>query len=158
MFLEMLFHPPPGSTGIVGGPAISVVLGCGLYFSKKSKAYNLEPKNVPGAFEPFLVKYLRVAEFIVGLATGSIVLLVGSSALHGQAGHLPWIYATPLVLLAWCVLFGVIFMVWLILNYEGHRHGNPHTKLAYTISETLGFSSLLCFSFGYFWLVLAVAR
>jgi hypothetical protein len=154
----MLFHPPAGITGVAGGPVIALVLGSVLYFSKKYKAYNLEPQNVPGAFEPFLLKYLRLAEFLVGLATGSIVLLVGSSAFHGQGGHLPWTYATPLILLAWCVLFGVLFMVWLILNYESHRHGDTHTKLAYAISETLGFSSLLCFSCGYFWLILAVAH
>jgi hypothetical protein len=157
MFSRMI-HLPAGSTGIVGGPLIVVVLGMGLYFTKQHEAYNLEPRNVPNAFEPFLVKYIRLAEFIVGLATGSIVLLVGSSALHSQTGRLPWIYATPLIFLAWCVLFGVVFMAWLILNYEGHRHGDPHTRLAYTISETLGFSSLLCFACGYFWLIFAVTR
>ena len=47
-------------------------------------------------------------------------------------------------------------MAWLILNYEEHRHGNPHTKLGYTISETLGFSCMTCFFCGYMWLIYAV--
>jgi len=102
-----------------------------------------------GAFEPFLAKYIRVAEYVIGLATGSIILLVGSSALHGQGGHLPWFYASPLLLLAFCVIYGVGFMVWLIYNYEEHQHGNPHTRFAYSLSLSLGFSSLACFCVGF---------
>ena len=87
------------------------------FVSKKHPAYNLDPRGVEGAFEPLLTKYLRAAEFVIGLATGSIVLLVGSSALHGRGG-LPWFYASPLLLLAFCVLYGILFMVWLILSYS----------------------------------------
>ena len=86
------------------------------------------------------------------------MLLVGSSALHGQSGHLPWVYASPLLLLCWCVVYGIGFMVWLIFNYEDVQHGNPHTREAYTLSETLGFTSLLCFGLGYGWLIIVVTR
>jgi hypothetical protein len=51
-------------------------------------------------------------------STGSIVLLVGSSAFHGQGGRLPWFFASPLLLLSASVLFGLLFMAWMILNYE----------------------------------------
>jgi len=98
--------------------------------------------------QPFLDKYRRPAEFRIGLATGSIVLLVGSSALHGQNGHLPWHYASPLLLLAWCVLYGLVFVAWLILHYVGYQHGDQHTKVLCSLSETLGFSSLACFVIG----------
>lgn len=128
------------------------------YFTKEFESYDLDPKAKAGAFEPFLVKYIRVSEFIIGLATGSIVLLVGSSALHGQGGRLPWFYRSPLLLLAWSVIFGVGFMVWMIFHYENYQHDNPHTKLAYTISETLGFTSLVCFGLGYIWLIFQVTR
>lgn len=148
----------PGIAGLIVGVMLFAGIGMVSYFAKAHSAYNLDPQNIPNAFEPFLIKYLRAGEFIVGLATGSIVLLVGSSALHGQSGHLPWFYASPLILLAESVLFGVIFMVWLIFNYEDHKHGNPHTKMKYAVSETLGFSSLACFCLGYFWLILAVTR
>ena len=49
-------------------------------------------------------------------------------------------------------------MVWLIFNYEEHQHGTPHTRIAYALSETLGFSSVACFCVGYVWLIIAVTR
>jgi hypothetical protein len=153
-----MFHPLAGFSGMILGPLIFIGVGSISYFTKQHKSYNLDPQGTANAFEPFLTKYLRVAEFIIGLATGSIVLLVGSSALHGQSGHLPWTYATPLLLLCWCVLFGLVFMVWLILQYEGYQHGDEHSDWAYALSETLGFSSLLCFACGYAWLIIVVTR
>ena len=89
-------HLFPGFTGLIAGLAVLLGIGTVSYFTKEFKSYNLDPKGVPGTFEPFLVKYIRVSEFIIGLATGSIVLLVGSSALHGQGGRLPWFYCSPL--------------------------------------------------------------
>jgi len=113
-----MWHPFAGFSGTVLGALIFVGLYLLLYFTKEFEVYNLDPKDKPGAFEPFLARYLRASEFVIGLATGSIVLLIGSSALHGQSGHLPWVYASPLLLLSWCVLYGVVFMVWLILHYK----------------------------------------
>ena len=153
-----MWHPFAGFTGLLIGPTFTVAVWCACYFTKEHEAYDIDPKGEPGAFEPLIAKYIKAAEFIVGLATGSIVLLVGSSALHAQGGRLPWFYASPLLMLAWSVILGVAFIVWLILRYETYQHGNPHTKLAYSISETLGFSSLLCFCFGYFLLILLVTR
>jgi hypothetical protein len=151
-----VLHLFPGFSGLTFGILILLGIGTVSYLTKEHEAYNLDPLGVRGTFEPFLVKYIRVSEFIIGLATGSIVLLVGSSALHGQGGRLPWFYRSPLLLLAWSVTYGVGFMVWLIFHYEEYQHDNPHTKLAYTISETLGFSSLLCFGVGYVWLIFQV--
>lgn len=160
VMLPCMWHPFPGFSGAALGALISVTVGSLSYFTKKKEigAYNLDPKGRPGAFEPILGRYLRVGEFVIGLATGSIVLLVGSSALHGQNGHLPWVYATPLLLLCWCVLYGVFFMVWLIYGYEMYQHDNIHTRLRYALSETLGFSALLCFATGYIWLIIVVTR
>jgi hypothetical protein len=103
-----------------------------------------------------LQKYLRLAEFTIGLATGSIVLLIGSSVLHGKDGRLPPFYAAPLFVLATSVLTGISFMVSLVLGYEDVQHGNPHTARTYALIETLGFSSLLLFVVGYIWLIFAV--
>ena len=153
-----MFHPFPGVSGFALGGVLFLAIGALSYSTKKDVPYNLDPQGKAGAFEPFLAKYLRLAEFMIGLATGSIVLLVGSSAFHGQAGRLPWFYASPLLLLSWCVIFGIGFMVWLIFNYEEHQHGTPHTRLAYSLSETLGFSSVACFCVGYVWLIIAVTR
>ena len=104
------------------------------------------------------MKYIRLGEFVVGLATGSIVLLVGSSALHGQNGHLPWFYASPLLLLALSVAYGVAFTAWLIYSYEEYQHGNQHTRPVYAFSVTLGFSTVLCFLGGYIWLIFQVTK
>jgi hypothetical protein len=147
----------PGFGGAVTGVAIPCLVFLLCYLAKGDGPFNLDPRGERNAFEPFLQKYLRLAEYIIGIATGSIVLLVGSSAFHGKGGHLPGFYASPLLLLAYCVVYGIGFMVWMIYHYEDYQHENPHTKLAYAISETLGFSALLCFISGYFWLIVCVA-
>ena len=154
-----MWHPFPGFTGIVLGLVFLAGLCVAFYFTKEHESYNLDPQGKAGAFEPLLAKYIRAAaEFIIGLATGSIVLLVGSAALHAQAGLLPWFYATPLLLLGWSVILGVAFIVWLIYSYEEYQHGNQHTKVVYTVSQTLGFGSLVCFCVGYIVLVFMVTR
>jgi hypothetical protein len=103
-------------------------------------------------------RYLRLAEFMIGAASGSIVLIVGTSALHGQGGKLAWFYASPLLLIAASVVYGVGFMACRILTYEEVLHGNPHTANNYALNETLGFSSLICFVAGYIWLVVAATN
>jgi len=83
-------HLFPGFSGIVTVVVIPTVVWIIRYVPRrKNAAYNLDPQGEPGAFEPLLQEYLRLGEFMIGLATGSIVLLVGSSVLHGRDGHLP---------------------------------------------------------------------
>lgn len=158
IFVGDAMHLPAGFSGALIGFFSPVVLLGLCYKSKRHGAYNLDPQGVRGAFEPILARYIRAAEFVVGLATGSIVLIVGSAVLHsnGHAGHLPWFFASPLVLLAFSVVWGITFMVWLIFSHEEYQHGNPHTALAYSLSQALGFGALLCFCVGYFWLVVCV--
>jgi len=74
----------------------------------------------------------------------------------GQGGRLPWFFASPLLLLTICVVYGIAFMVWLTYRYEQHQRGIPHTRFTYSLSLTFGFSSLACFSTGYIWLILKV--
>src|ERR1051326_7404433 len=120
-------HLFPGFSAVVTIAAVAPTIWCVSYgVRKKIRAYNHDPQGNPGSYEPFLQKYLRLAEFMIGLATGSIVLLVGSSTLRGQGGHLPWFYASPLLMLAASILFGVMFIAWLILSYEESSHGNTH--------------------------------
>jgi hypothetical protein len=151
-----MFHVLPGTSGFATGLLLGLGIGTAAYFTRQDGPFDLDPRGERGAYEPFLAKYLRVSEFIIGLATGSIVLLVGSSALHGQGGKLPWVYASPLLLLAWCVVYGILFMVWQIFDYEDNQHGHPHTRIGYSLSLTLGFSSLACFGVGYMWLIVCV--
>jgi hypothetical protein len=152
-------HPFSGFSGVVTVVTTSSGIGiCSYRVRKKVSSYNHDPGGRPGAFEPFLQKYLRLAEFLIGLATGGIILLIGSSSLHGQAGRLPWFYASPLLCLAASVLTGLLFMAWQILSYEETNHGNRHGPLSYSLSETFGFSSLAFFVIGYSWLIIAVTR
>jgi hypothetical protein len=152
-----MFRAPPGTSGLLVGLAIFFVIGAWVYLTREPGPIDLDPQGKPGAFEPFLAKYIRATEFIIGLATGPIVFLIGSSALQGQGGRLPWFFASPLLLLTICVVYGISFMVWLTYRYEQHQRGVPHTRLAYSLSLSLGFSSLACFSAGYIWLILKVA-
>jgi hypothetical protein len=153
----MIAHPV-GTSGLMFGSLVfcatwMIVRGV---IVRGPGPYDLDPKGVQGAFEPLLAKYLRFGEFVVGLASGSIVLLIGSAALRHD-GSLPTFYASPLRLLGWCVLYGVIFMAWLIYHYEDYQHGAKHTRGAYALSLTLGFSSLVCFVCGYVWLILTAS-
>jgi hypothetical protein len=150
-------HLFAGFSGLLVGGLILPVVWLISYHLKVHAAFNMDPQGTPGAFEPLLAKYIRATEFVVGLATGTIVLLVGSSALH-NSGRLPWIFATPLILLAYAVIYGILFMILLILNYENVQHGNAHTRFEYSRSEALGFGSLICFCLGYFWLILTITR
>jgi hypothetical protein len=154
----LCWHPFAGFTGLVAGPAVLTALAVLRYRAKEHETYHLDPKGVAGTFEPLLVKYIRAAEFLITLASGSIVLLAGSSFLHNPGGHLPWIFASPLLLLGWSIVFGVTFIVWLIFSYEEYQHGNPHTAKVYTVSETLGFGSLGCFCAGYILLIFLITR
>jgi hypothetical protein len=148
-----------GFEGLIIPLIVVLAIWWNRYRARKGvPAYNLDPKGKDGAFEPLLQKYLRLAEFTIGLATGSIVLLIGSSVLHGKDGRLPSFYAAPLFVLAASVLTGILFMVSLVLSYEDVQHGNPHTPGAYALTETFGFSSLLLFVVGYIWLIFAVTR
>jgi hypothetical protein len=152
-------HLFPGFSGVVTAVGTTTVIWVVRYTPRrKNAAYDLDPGGKPGAFEPLLQKYLRLSEFTIGLATGSIVLLVGSSVLHGRDGRLPWFYGSPLLVLAASVVIGLGFMAWLVLGYEEVQHGNPHTPEAYSLMETLGFSSLALFCVGYVWLVIVVTR
>ena len=135
-----------GFWGLVTAIVVLAPLWRICYGTKKFSAYNLDPQAKPGAFEPLLQKYLHLAEFTIGLATGSIVLLIGSSILHGKDGRLPWFYAAPLFVLAASVLAGVLFMTLLILSYEDVQHGNPHTRGAYALIEHVVLARCCCSS------------
>jgi hypothetical protein len=152
-----VFHPHPGISGLIVGLAIFLLIATCAYLSRGPGPFDLDPQAKPGGFEPFLAKYVRVSEFIIGLATGPIVFLIGSSALQGQGGRLPWFFASPLLLLTVSVVYGIAFMVWLTYRYEEYQRGVPHTRFAYSLSLSLGFSSLACFGVGYIWLILKVA-
>jgi len=144
---------PPGTSGLCAG--IGVLLLVRHQVNKKTSPEG--PFTFGDNFEPRLVNYIRAVEYLLGLATGSIVLLVGSSALHAN-GMLPWAFASPLVVLGFCVVYGVLFMVLLIVDHENFTHDpESYSRSRYVKNQFLGFSALACFCLGYFWLVFSVA-
>lgn len=153
-----MLHFFPGFSGMVCTLAIGATVWIQRRSSKQFEQYNLGPGGDTKAYEPILARYIRFAEFTIGLATGSIVLIIGSSALHGQGGRLPWFYASPLLLLGGSVIYGLLFMAVQLVTMEEGLHGNPHTAFSYALNEALGYSSLICFVSGYIWLVFAVTN
>jgi hypothetical protein len=151
-------HPYSGFSGSLASVGIGFLIWFNRRREKTAEAYNLGPGGNPKEYEPILARYIRLAEFVIGLAAGSIVLIVGSSALHGQGGHLPWFYASPLILIASSVVYGIGFMALQLVTMEEVLHGNPHTAFTYSLNETLGYSCLACFLLGYLWLVIAVTN
>jgi hypothetical protein len=85
-----MWHPFPGFSGSVVSLAVFVTAWRICRSTKKHPFYNLGPGGDPHDYEPLLNRYVRLAEFSIGIATGSIVLVVGSSALHGNGGRLAW--------------------------------------------------------------------
>ena len=153
-----MYHLFSGFSGSITSSVIGLSLWVFFRATKKHEAYNLGPQGDPHAYEPLLNKYIRLMEFVIGIATGSIVLIVGSSALHGKVGQLPWFYASPLILIAASVIYGTSFMAYQILTYEDVLHGNKHTAKQYALNQTLGFSGILCFIIGYIWLILSATN
>jgi hypothetical protein len=149
-------HRFPGVDGVCLGFAIPAGLWLLFFFTKSAQIYSFDLVDAPGSFEPYLAKYLKIAETIIGLASGSIVLLVGSFAIHGQAGGLSSSYASSLFMFVFTVLYGLIYSVWIVRRYEDSQHEGGLTRSNYAICETLGFLALFCFVAGYVWLILSI--
>lgn len=149
-----------GLGGIATGLAVFLVVWLIAYLRTKATSLDFDPRGEKGAFEKLLATYVDLAKFVLGLASTSIALLVGSSSLHASA-RLPGSFASPLFLLALSIIYGVLFMMWLTLNYERYRGTGgeqSYTKFKYTRNLACGYSALFCFCFGYGWLVFVVTR
>ena len=104
-----MWHPFSGFSGSITSVAILGAMWGFCRATKKHTAYNLGPGGDPRAYEPIMNRYIRLAEFMIGAATGSIVLIIGSSAFHGQGGRLPWFYASPLILIGQCRIWDLFY-------------------------------------------------
>lgn len=83
----------PGLYGIVVGICLLLLLGLLTWLLTPPKGktslrerllsnplFEFDVKGEPGSFLPLFSIYLDIAKFILGLASGSIALLVGSTA------------------------------------------------------------------------------
>ena len=106
--------------------------------------------------------YLDITKYVLGLAAGSIVLLVGSLNFNQSGARSLKSFASPLFLVAISIIYGVLFMILLTVNYEYHLHhpNHPHsyTRFQYTRNQSLGFGALVCFCISYIWLIAAATK
>jgi hypothetical protein len=152
----MLFS---GWIGVGVGSLILAVTWFVVYVrTARFNSFTFEPHGGELSFEKVLGPYLDIAKFVLGLAAGAIVLVIGSSV-FGTAKRLPKSFASPLFLLALSIIYGITFMVFLVFNYEGFRHDrNCYTRFRYVRNQALGFGSLACFCVGYAWLIVAATE
>jgi hypothetical protein len=89
-------------------------------------------------------------------------LLVGSLNFSQSNSRSLKPFASPLFLVAMSIIYGVLFMILLALNYEYHLHhpNDPrsYTLFQYTRNQSLGFGALVCFCISYIWLIAATTR
>jgi hypothetical protein len=141
----------------VGVGLLVFVISWSIVWTRVPKHYKPKFDQGDGSFEKLLDIYLDVTKFILGLAAGGIVLIVGSFSLkHGCRPNVP--FASPLFLLAMSILYGLLFMPLLVLNYESFKHGVEHTRLRYIRNRVLAYSGLSCFCIGYAWLIQAASH
>lgn len=128
------------------------------YMTKGYKYFEFDAEGQAGNFEKLLTIYLDIVKFIIGLGSGSIVLLIGTSSLR-ENSNFPSTFSTPLYIISMSILYGVLFMVFITTNYESYRHNtSQYLRYQYIRNLSLGYSCLLCFSVGYIWLIWTFTR
>jgi hypothetical protein len=153
----------PGFPGIATALGLFLIVWLIVWRKTKAPSFDFDPGGVEGEFGKVLLPlYLDIAKFILGIEASSIVLLVGSSNLIQQASNRSLrSIASPMFVVAMSIIYGVLFMTLLVLNYEQHRHdpaSNSYTRFRYTRNQALGFSALSCFCIGYAWLVVDATK
>jgi hypothetical protein len=148
----------PGSIGIMVSLAIFLIFAVSLRLTTEKGPFDFDPE-----FEKQLTVYLDIAKFVLGLASGSIVLIVTASTLRANTTtaavappKLPVSYASPMAILVMTIFYGVLFMAFLALAFEAFKADKrSYTRPKYVLNQTLAFSSLACFCLGYGWLAFA---
>ena len=153
----MLF---PGFPGVATALGLFAIIWLIVYLRTKGQPVVFDPGGKHGEFgERLLPMYLDITKFVLGLAAGSIVLLVGSLNFNQSNARSLKGFASPLFLVAMSIIYGVLFMILLVFNYEYHLHhpNDPrsYSRFAYTRNQSLGFSALACFCISYIWLIAA---
>jgi hypothetical protein len=156
----MLF---PGFPGIATGVGLLALIWLLIYLKSRGTPVVFDPGGKHGEFgKRLLPMYLNITKFVLGLAAGSIVLLVGSLNFNRSIGDSLRPFASPLFLVAMSIIYGVLFMILLALNYEYHLHHpldpRSYTRFQYTRNQSLGFGALACFCISYMWLIAAATK
>jgi hypothetical protein len=143
----------PGLPGIATALGLFAVIWLFVSLRTGKNPVVFDPGGKHGEFgKGLLPMYLDIAKFVLGLAAGSIVLLVGSLNLNQTNARPLRSFASPLFLVAMSIIYGVLFMILLVFNYEQHLHRpelHSYTGFKYTRNQSLGFSALACFCVRY---------
>jgi fatty acid desaturase len=136
--------PFPGFPGVATALALFAVIWLAVFLSTRGAPVVFDPGGQHGEFGKMLLPtYLDIAKFVLGLAAVRPLTT----------------FASPLFLVAMSIIYGVLFMILLVFNYEYHLHhpNDPrsYTRFAYTRNQSLGFSALACFCISYIWLIAA---
>jgi len=151
-----------GTSGLIAAATVFIVAWTISYKTTPRGSFEMEPRG-PGSFEPHFSNYVSTTKLIISLAAGSIILMVSYLEVLAKQGadrvsFTRMAVASPLVLLACSIVFGVLFMGMLARSYEGFIHGQPYTRLSYSLNVALGFSTLISFSLGYLWLAFGLVQ
>lgn len=96
-----------------------------------------------GTFAPLLSNYTDVTKLLITVAAASIAFGGGQSPSKG--------ILLAKVILAFSILYGVTFVSLLLFFYDDYcQNVRAHTPFRYSLTEGLGFSTLICFIGGYF--------
>jgi hypothetical protein len=155
--------PFAGLAGILTALGLFAFLWLIIFLRTEGVSFTFDPGENEGEFgRSLLPMYLDITKFVMGLAAGSIVFcLFGSSTVNPAGARSLRAFASPLFMVAMSIFYGVLFMTFLVLNYENHRNnpaGNSYTRFRYTRNQAFGFSALACFCLGYGWLVVVATR
>jgi len=153
----MLF---PGFPGVATAVGLFAFIWLIVYLKCKGQPVMFDPGGKHGEFgKRLLPMYLDITKSVLGLAAGSIVLLVGAMNFNQSSTRSLKAFASPLFLVAMSIIYGTLFMILLALSYEYHLHhpNDPgsYTLFRYTRNQSLGFSALVCFCVSYIWLIVA---
>jgi hypothetical protein len=154
----------PGFPGIATAVGLFAGIWLFAYLKSKGRPAVFEPQGQHGEFGKNLLHiYLDIAKTVLGLAAGSIVLLVGAMNFSPAGSRRSLTaFASPLFLVAMSIIYGVLFMILLVTSYEHHLHHpnqpDAYTVLRYSRNQSLGFSALLCFCISYVWLIFDATR
>jgi hypothetical protein len=101
----MLF---PGFPGVAAAAGLFALVWLIIFFTSKGKPVVFDPGGKHGEFgKRLLPMYLDITKFVLGLAAGSIVLLVGSLNFNQSNGRSLKPFASPLFLVAMSIIYGV---------------------------------------------------
>ena len=155
--------PFAGLPGIITALGLFAALWFIIFLRTEGTSFTFDPGGTEGEFgRSLLPMYLDITKFVLGLAAGSIVLLVGSLNFNQSNGRSLKPFASPLFLVAMSIIYGVLFMIFLALNYEYHLHhpddSRSYTRFQYTRNQSLGFGALVCFCISYMWLIAVATK